>query len=99
MSLIDQLNTTRRDAAELPVVCGLVSKGLVFRSALPDGQTTVVVRPDDAALKAAPLNERCKAMGDLFTGLTQAINLGARVDISDPSRIVVSKPNNWLNKA
>jgi hypothetical protein len=115
MSLLDKLEQVRRDAAERSVIDGLIAKGLVSASDLPDGYSmpsnskliftlvsasdlpdgysTVVIRPDDAAIKVLPLKERCEVMGDLFLNLTQAVKQGARADISDPSKIVLSKPN------
>lgn len=94
MNLVFQTNYARRSAAEALVVDAPVARGLVSQSALPAGFATVVIRPDDDLIKAEPVQERCRIMGDLFTGLTQAVKLGAQVDISDPNRIVISKPSN-----
>ena len=58
---------------------------------LPVRLTQAVVVTDAAAMQSAPVHERNAAMTDLFLGLTRAVQSGARVDLNEPLRIVVTK--------
>lgn len=70
-----------------------VTKGADMESnKLPVRLVQAVIATDSVAMSAAPAIERDAAMTDLFVGLARVVQSGARVDLSEPLRIVVTKP-------
>ena len=58
---------------------------------LPIKPIQAIISIDKKARDAMSTVERCDSLTNLFLGLTKAVECGARVDLSNPERIVVTK--------